>query len=753
GRAGAALWQLVDFAEHVDEHRRAGLEAALEASGLLDAWVTPDGLLADPTLADVLLLAGPPAGGSTLMDLLVCLPDQPVATGAVERVLRQVGLGATDAHTWVDVDGRFAVGALTGRGAKQRAEHVGAAAREARRARRIAVLRAEVDELTAELALDDTALVQLDARRDALASELAALPSADAVGAAIGAVRLSLVLRENAARDQERALTEARAAAAEELGTDAARREHAVEHSLPAYQEPAALDELGEATAQVLGGVPGLRRAWERADAQVATVTTLRTRVGEAQERAAATAHATSDERAEADRLTAEHRAREAVLGHTGQQLRARHDSVAAELRTARKAARDERATAHTAAVAVARLEHDAKAKEDEAAARRRSREATAAALSALAIAGILGLVLGDATPPDAADARDWSITRALEVARALPAELLAVSSSSGALAVEVQRRIALLDRELAEADMRAYGSQTADGVLLVQVGDGTREQPLSEVLTELDSEIAERERVLTAQERRVFSDALVEEIAEHLRQRIHEVRTRVEHMNAVLRRSQTAAGKVVELDWTPAEREDDTQRAALGLLRRGMRNLGEDARDELVAFFRARVARARHEHADGAPKPLAETLGAAFDYRRWFAFGLYERSDDGRVRLTKRRHAIGSGGEQSVLIHLPLFAAAAALYGDSGAPRLIMLDEALSGIDDDTRERVLAATVAFDLDVVMTSHELWGTYRSVPQLSIYQLHRENGLFGVHALQFLWDGDVLHELEQGELLV
>jgi hypothetical protein len=79
------------------------------------------------------------------------------------------------------------------------------------------------------------------------------------------------------------------------------------------------------------------------------------------------------------------------------------------------------------------------------------------------------------------------------------------------------------------------------------------------------------------------------------------------------------------------------------------------------------------------------------------------------------------------------------------------MLDEALSGIDDDTRERVLAATVALDLDVVMTSHELWGTYASVPRLAIYQLHRENGVFGVHAIPFLWDGALLHEREQAEL--
>ena len=105
------------------------------------------------------------------------------------------------------------------------------------------------------------------------------------------------------------------------------------------------------------------------------------------------------------------------------------------------------------------------------------------------------------------------------------------------------------------------------------------------------------------------------------------------------------------------------------------------------------------------------------------------------------------------MLIHLPLFAAAAALYGDYPGASPDHARRGALGIDDETRERVLEATVAFDLDLVMTSHELWGTYRSVPQLAIYQLHRENGTFGVHAIPFIWDGDVLRELEQDELLV
>ena len=326
--------------------------------------------------------------------------------------------------------------------------------------------------------------------------------------------------------------------------------------------------------------------------------------------------------------------------------------------------------------------------------------------------------------------------------------------STTGELGVEVQRGVQLLDRELAEADMGAYATRGDDELLLVHVTEGGGEQSLAQILETLSAEIADREQILTVEERRVFNDALVEEIADHLRHRIHEVRGRVEQMNKVLERSPTAAGKRVQLEWQPLDDDQNTQRAALALLRRDVRHLGEDGRRDLVAFFRGRIETARREHGTaGEPKPMADTLMDAFDYRKWFAFRLHEQTDAGRVRLTKRRHAVGSGGEQSVLIHLPLFAAAAALYGDTQAPRLIMLDEALSGIDDETRERVLEATVAFDLDLVMTSHELWGTYRSVPQLAIYQLHRENGSFGVHAIPFIWDGDVLRELEQAELLV
>jgi uncharacterized protein (TIGR02680 family) len=753
-RAGAPLWRLIDFRAELPAERRSGLEAGLEAAGVLDSWVTPSGGIEDPAIADVVFAGANPAGGHSLLEALAPVADQPVAPGIVTRLLSSVGLGERATGPWVGVDGRFAIGPLRGRGAKEQAEYIGAAAREARRAARVAELRGRIAELESEIADHDARIAHVDRQREAVDAELRALPAVDAVRSAIDAVRVSTALESEAERGYERAAGAARSAAEAELAAAAARREHAVAHGLSPALDESALDALRDATAQLTGACGAVAHAWMMAEREAQAADTVAARLLEAQEAVAERIQRARDEEAEASRLAAEHAAREEALGATGIELRHRHERVVTALKTTRDEFRHASGAAQDAAVAVVGFERDERSRHQEHEAAREQRERASGTFRQLAQAGILQLVLRENAPPDVEQGAGWTFTRTLEVARALPPELLSVRSTSGELGIEVQRGVQLLDRELAEADMGAYASQGEDGLLLIHVTEGGGEQTLGQILKTLEAEITDREQILTAEERRVFSDALVEEIADHLRHRIHDVRGRIERMNAVLLRSPTAAGKTVELEWEALEDEAGTQRAALARLRRDVRHLGEGDRAELVAFFRGRIESARRERTfGGEPKPMTETLMEAFDYRTWFAFTLHERIGANRARLTKRRHAVGSGGEQSVLIHLPLLAAAAALYGDSEAPRLIMLDEALSGIDDETRERVLEATVAFDLDVVMTSHELWGTYRLVPQLAIYQLHRENGTFGVHAIPFLWDGEVLRELEQDELLV
>lgn len=753
-RAGAPLWRLIDFKDELDAAARAGLEAALEASGLLDAWVTPSGRLDDPSLADVVLREVDLQAGHSLTDALTVLSEEPVAADVLRRLLHGIGLGEADTGAWVDLDGRFALGPLAGRGAKSEAQHIGAAAREAHRQTRIAALREKIARLESQIAKQEGEIKAVETRRATLETELGALPPVDEIAAALQGLELASALETEQAQAHAQAASVARAAADAEIAADEARREHAVTHELPARLDGSTLDRLRDAAGELAAMAVGVARAWALADREAQSAQTVAARLAEAADAASKHDRRARDEAAQARRLTAEHAAREQTLGSSGEDLRHRHAELAAAIKETREKLQHVGEDSQQALIAAARLERDADVRGAEHEAARRRREQASLAFRQLAEAEILHLVLADSAPEDIDSAAEWTFTRTLEISRALPQELLSVRSSVGERAVSVQREVQLLDRELAEADMGAYASRGQDELLIVHVTEAGSEQTLSQILDTLAAEIADREQILTAEERRVFNDALVEEIADHLRQRIHEVRGRVERMNAVLRRSPTAAGKTVELEWRSREDDEGAQRAAVAVLRRDVRLLQEQERADLVAFFRARIDAARQQHAaEGQPRPMADTLIDAFDYRRWFAFLLHERSGSSRQRLTRQRHAVGSGGEQSVLIHLPLFAAAAALYEDTPGPRLIMLDEALSGIDEQTRERVLAATVAFDLDVVMTSHELWGTYRSVPQLSIYQLHRENGTPGVHAIPFLWDGEVLHELEQGELLV
>lgn len=208
-----------------------------------------------------------------------------------------------------------------------------------------------------------------------------------------------------------------------------------------------------------------------------------------------------------------------------------------------------------------------------------------------------------------------------------------------------------------------------------------------------------------------------------------------------------------VELGWESLADDDPLLRRALRLLRSAPEALSDGERSELIAFFRERVEAARSSEEHGS---AAGHLLGALDYRRWHRFRVLQTRDGVKVPLTKRQHESGSGGEKAAALHLPLFAAAAAHMGSAAAhaPRLVMLDEAFAGIDARMRAQLLGLIEEFDLDFMLTSHELWCCERELRHLSIYQLHREEGAPGVATVHFLWDGaaGARREVEQdGEL--
>ena len=183
GRPGAPLWKVTDFAPGLSDDERAGLEAALEAAGILDAWVTPEGNLVD---GDVIVVSGlAPVAGASCASLLVPAidPDDPQAgvlrEESVASVLSAIGRDpgtAGTGGTWVTTDGRWSNGVLSGAWRKDQAGYIGEGAREAARRARIESLERELDEERAAIEGIDADLADIEARQELLAEEHRAVP-------------------------------------------------------------------------------------------------------------------------------------------------------------------------------------------------------------------------------------------------------------------------------------------------------------------------------------------------------------------------------------------------------------------------------------------------------------------------------------------------------------------------------------------------------------------------------------------------
>jgi hypothetical protein len=123
------------------------------------------------------------------------------------------------------------------------------------------------------------------------------------------------------------------------------------------------------------------------------------------------------------------------------------------------------------------------------------------------------------------------------------------------------------------------------------------------------------------------------------------------------------------------------------------------------------------------------------------FAFTLH-RPGSPTEPLTRARHSQLSGGEQAVSLHLPLFAAANALFSSAkpDAPRMLGLDEAFAGVDDNGRAELMGLAGQFDLDLMMTGYDLWATHPQVRGAAHYDLSHSTLEHTVATVLLVWDG-------------
>ncbi|MEV6670628.1 TIGR02680 family protein [Streptomyces sp. NPDC051162] len=741
--AGAPLWRLVDFRDGLGDAQRAGLEAALEASGLLDAWVSPDGSALGADGHDVLLApqAGPVSGPS-LVDVLCPAVDHGDARAAaigeetVARLLAAIGLGEEDgATTWAAADGRFRIGALTGRWAKPAAEYVGEGAREEARRARIAALRGELASLQEELAAATVQAEAVAARRRTLDAELASVPDDAPLRQAYARVAAAAgTARRDRARRDERAdgLTVAARAAEQamaELGGTAA------DLGLPTGRDGlAAVRQALTGLALVLADLwPALRESAETArqveeERDEAEQAGQRTAEHALRAEEAAREAAVADERhttlrstvgaavAELERRLAE--TADSLRECGAEQRRARERHTEADRRASRAEGRIEQLEQGIGEAASARAE-------------------AVAGLQRFAGTGLIAVALPDLAVPPAREG-PWAATPAIALARSIETELSRTDDSDGAWE-RVQRRLSEELKTLQDALSRhghtASARMVEDGMVVDIVYQG-RERAVPELAEALAAEVGELTRILSAHEREILETHLITEVAGTLQELIGTAERQVRAMNAELEERPTSTGMKLRLVWRASRKAP----AGLAQVRERLRQSADawspEDRSAVGEFLQAQIAQQQTGDAAGS---WLEHLTAALDYRAWHEFGV-ERHQQGRwVPAT----GPASGGERVLAVSVPLFAAASSHYASAGnphAPRPVTLDEAFAGVDDDSRAKCLGLLHAFDLDVVMTSEREWACYPQVPGIAIAQLSRTDEVAAVLVTRWEWDG-------------
>ncbi len=626
----------------------------------------PDGSVDLPG-SDVVLApsSGPdPAPHGTLLEVLKPDPAESDVPGElVSRLLGSIGLlrpeqprppgqGGSEA-VWVATDGRWQLGIQHGRWHKPQAAYLGATARERHR-------KAQLAQLAATMADLDEQLQNLDREHDQLAAHMAnatgeaeALPSE--TGARNAAKAVGGVADLVATFEQLRAEALAARTAAELAVNACWTRLEAYTGSskLPAHRDTLValagdLDSLVSTVQSARGLIPAFVDLVSRA------VRSSRSANDDAQEWEAQQVRAGKDDTA-ARTLAAELEALDATKGAAYREVVAR----IAELETAIAAQEAAQAKAHNALRAAEKkvielkertrnAEHD---REQAVQQRDRAQEEFVWSTSTL--------LADDAGLGRRAESDGDRVRPTLDLARQVLRDLGNDATALAELNTRMTQQVRTSETVLAD---RAVVELTPErDVMIASAMHGGRRMPVRSLLDAVQAERARTEQEITEAQDALFRRILTGDTRRHLSGRIRDAGETIDAMNARLGEVHTSSDVRVRLVWEVRQDEGALLARARELLLTAPERLSDDDERALVAFLGDRISRAR-EADDGLP--WAQQLAKVFDYTAWHQFRVQmKRGDGGEWKLlTKQVHSALSGGEKAIALHLPLFAALAAL-------------------------------------------------------------------------------------------
>lgn len=739
----APLYELVDFSPELSQEGRDLLEAQLLDAGLLDALVVPEENLAEvrdllEEYPDRFLLPGPAAAdpiSSLIPDAAGRFPKEAAAC------LRGISQSDLTAETALLPDGQFRCGIIQGRSrAEGPAGFIGAAARKANRQRQIRELEEMLDQAVQRIQTAQAELTECVEQIALLAQERGQMPTAEELDQALALLEQSHRTLQLAQEEKERKMSAEQDAKKAWAALDQKAREQSVglpyERSVSAYEEA---QGAAEGYQDVLNTLDSSRRK---------LIYDLRSMQSEQ--------NTIDDLRDQTDIIKRERKGLQGDLSvrqASAQELRDFLDRPENQARARR----------------LTELAQEIEFQDKE------NREAE---IKCVQLKGALDNSAEnmEQTKQNLLDARideqdleqyfqeDWALglsdldqklgleERARQAVSRIPATARGRTSAEMGEAVSsnYQKYRSSLSNYHPEIKMFFPAASQPNQLrqrYVITLKKGGKELSLDGFIQSLQNDIDTTGALLEDRDRELFENILTETISHTLRARVEASGQWVKNMTALMATLTTSMGLKFSLDWkekkSEGEGELDTAQLVT-LLNKDRALLTPEDSQKVSGHFRSKVKRAREDaYLQGVGVNYADLIRSVLDYRNWYEFHLYyQRGEDAKKELTDRAFNRFSGGEKAMAMYVPLFAAVSAQYAKGGqaCPKLLALDEAFAGVDDQNIGAMFELMGTLDFDYIINSQVLWGCYACVPNLDIAEMHHPANAPVVTILHYHWDG-------------
>lgn len=262
-----------------------------------------------------------------------------------------------------------------------------------------------------------------------------------------------------------------------------------------------------------------------------------------------------------------------------------------------------------------------------------------------------------------------------------------------------------------------------------------------------IEETIEEAKNLVDDEDRHLFEEILIGAVGRKIRERIYAAKSWVESMNKLMKSLNTSSGLSFSLNWKPklATSEDEMDiKEIVDILNSDAGLLKQSDIKKVATHFRTKFANAEKEFKEkGEIVPFYNIIKEELDYRKWFEFQfMHKKANEQSKELTNNAFFKLSGGEKAMAMYIPLFASVCARYQSARKDclRIISLDEAFAGVDDNNIRDMFRILNELDLEYIINSQVIWGEYDTVPSLSICELISDVNKKIVSVMRYHWNG-------------